>query len=158
MPKPKKVAPGYENLATVEDVLVRVPRVLKEIQAHSFKDRMGKEIQVVAHWRDRCVLLGCKVFINRHFYNIGSKDLGRTMLAQVSVMKKITGTGPVREFLFLDITIKNGNYQDAKYILKIQNQTFPLKNKASELLAVQAHANGIPLPGTDFKVVFEPPL
>ena len=129
---------GYKTLTTLDEVKVQIPKHPQFNEAHSFKNQDGRVVNVPDHHRDGFTVAGnSKIIVNRHFYGLSADDFGRSRLANVEVVEKTTGDH--RKFVLLNITIHEGKPGDAKYELKFKED-----------------ANGIPIPGTDTKVVFVP--
>ncbi len=112
----------YEELVRVANVLVRVPRegtnmVFKH--AHKFEVN-GKAVSVDSHFRNGMFIPGNGhgrgVILNRIFYGLNEDDLGKRIVADVSVVRKTTGRG--YRFLMLDIIKSKSNESEPDRELK----------------------------------------
>ena len=132
---------NYQELKVVEKVLVKVPKggaYMEEIPEHKF-ELHGGTINVPRHWRNGFVVVvsaGSKIILNRHFYGIKDRDLGRKIVATVKVIKKTTQDG--REFVMLDI-------------INAPDGTKPIY----ELKFFTNGQGNVPIPGATTKITFQ---
>jgi len=132
---------NYREVLARKNVMVKVPKeglYMTKIGAHEFKLH-GKTVSVDSYWKNGLSIpsVGRRgVILNRLFYGIEKKNLGKKIVARVEVIQKITRDG--REYLMLNIT-------------KASSDT-----KATSDLKFPTNGSGnIPIPGTDTKILFD---
>ncbi len=124
----------YDTMLVVERVLVKVPKESGFMNfKSSFETQDGKNIP--CHWMNGKPL--GKVFLNLFFYGLLQQNLGRSIVATVSVIKKMMDDG--RNFIMLDVK----KTPEEAPVCEIR---YPKVDKAE----------GIHLIGTDHVIEFRP--
>ena len=121
------------------NVLVKVPKegsYMAKIEENEF-ELHGKMIKVATHWKNGMLLSGGgQKILNRLFYEITEKDLGRKIVARVDIKEKTTRDG--RKYIMLDIhkaLISDGPSLKIKFVEDLEE-------------------GGINIPQTETKIVF----
>jgi len=117
---------SYKEVVTVYNVLVKVPKKMKFIDAHVFLCGTT-EVPMDCHFKHGMMLESKynfheKIIINQKFFGIEDADLGKVIVAQVNVEEKMTRDA--RRFTQINI-IKNARHSRATKKMAIEKIPSP---------------------------------